>query len=105
MSFGFSISDLIAVGLLANKVRRRFVDSLAQFRAISDEVKSLSNLLRDLDDMSSDQSLTQKHVVYMQDNLHACKNLLNDLDVNLDEYQILDKSGPTTLSAKSNLPT
>ena len=101
MSFGYSISDLIAVGQLANKVRRRFVDSPAQFRAISDEVKSLSNLLRDLDDMISDQSLTQKHVVDMQDNLHACKNLLNDLDVTLDEYQILDKSGPTTLSAKS----
>ena len=101
MSFGYSIGDLIAVVQLANKVRRRFVDSPAQFRAISDEVKCLSNLLRDLDDMTPDRSLTQKHVVDLQDNLHACKNLLNDLDITLDKYQILDKSGPTTLGDKS----
>ena len=101
MSFGYSIGDLIAVVQLANKVRRRFVDSPSQFRAISDEVKCLSNLLRDLDDMIPDRSLTQKHVVDLQDNLHACKNLLNDLDITLDKYQILDKSGPTHLSDKS----
>ena len=101
MSFGYSIGDLIAVVQLANKVRRRFVDSPAQFRAISDEVKCLSNLLRDLDDMIPDRSLTQKHVVDLQDNLHACKNLLNDLDITLGKYQVLDMSGPTTLNAKS----
>ena len=37
MSFGFSISDIIAVTQLANKVRKRFVDAFDQFSAISDE--------------------------------------------------------------------
>lgn len=37
MSFGFGIGDIIAVSQLANKVRKRFVDSPDQFKAISDE--------------------------------------------------------------------
>lgn len=101
MSFGYSVGDFIAVVQIANKVRRRFVDSPAQFQAISDEAKSLSNVLRDLDDIIPDRSLSQEQVVDLQDNLHACKSLLNDLDMILDKYQILDKSGPTTLSTES----
>ena len=101
MSFGYSVSDLIIVVQLANKVRRRFVNSPAQFQAISDEVKCLSNLLRDLDDIVRDRSLTQKQVVDLKDNLHACKNLLNDLDVTLVKYQILDKNAATNLGGKS----
>ena len=101
MSFGYSVGDLIAVVQLANRVRRRFVDSPAQFQAISDEAKGLSNVLRDLDDILSNRSLSQKQRVYLQDNLYACTNLLNDLDKTLDDYQILDKSGPNTLNAKS----
>ena len=101
MSFGYSISDFIIVVQLANKVRRRFVDSPAQFQAISGEVKCLSNLLRDLEDIGPDRSLTQRQVVDLKDNIHACKNLLNDLDTTLDRYQMLDKNGPMTLGAKS----
>ena len=101
MSFGYSISDFITVIQLANKVRRRFVDSPAQFRAISDEVQCLSNLLQDVDDIVPDGSLTQKHIADLKDNLHACKNLLNDLDITLDKYQMLDRSSPRTLGAKS----
>jgi hypothetical protein len=37
MSFGYSISDFIAVAQLANKIRQRFVDAPAQLKAISDE--------------------------------------------------------------------
>ena len=37
MSFGFSIGDIIAVSHLANKVRKRLVDSSDQFKAVSDK--------------------------------------------------------------------
>ena len=37
MSFGFSVSDFIAVIQLANKIRKEFVDAPSQFKAISDE--------------------------------------------------------------------
>lgn len=101
MSFGYSVGDLIAVVQLANKVRRRFVDSPAQFCAISDEVKCLSNLLRDIDDIVPGRSFTHKQAVDLKDNLHACKSLLNDLDIIVDKYQILDESTATTLNARS----
>jgi hypothetical protein len=37
MSFGCSTGDFIVVAQLANKIRQRFVDAPAQFKAISDE--------------------------------------------------------------------
>ena len=100
MSFGYSISDLIVAVQLANIIRRRFVDSPAQFQAISDEAEGLSNIVRDLDDIIRDRSLSQEHVVNLQNNLHTCKNLLNELDTTLDKYQILDKSGLTNLGSR-----
>jgi hypothetical protein len=37
MSFGFSVGDFIAVYGLASKIRKQFVDSPDQFKAVSDE--------------------------------------------------------------------
>jgi len=37
MSFGFSIGDLITVIVLANKIRKEFVDAPSQFKDVSDE--------------------------------------------------------------------
>lgn len=49
MSFGFSVGDFHAIVELATKTRKTFVDAPAHFRAISNEVKSLSYLLRDVE--------------------------------------------------------
>jgi hypothetical protein len=37
MSFGFSVSDFVAILQLANDIRKQFVDAPSQFRAISEE--------------------------------------------------------------------
>ena len=37
MSFGYSIGDCIAILVLANNLRERFVDAPEQFEAISNE--------------------------------------------------------------------
>ena len=37
MSFGFSVSDLVTLLQLANKIRKEFADAPSQFKAISDE--------------------------------------------------------------------
>jgi hypothetical protein len=42
MSFGFSVSDFIAVLELTNKIRKEFADAPSQFKAISDEYVMLS---------------------------------------------------------------
>ncbi|TGJ79310.1 hypothetical protein E0Z10_g9452 [Xylaria hypoxylon] len=49
MSFGFSVGDFISVFQLANKVRKEFVGAPNQFKDISDEVRSLSIVLHDVD--------------------------------------------------------
>lgn len=51
MNFGVSVGDFITVLQLANNIRKQFVDTPSQFKAISDEVKSLSNVLRDIEDL------------------------------------------------------
>ena len=40
MSFGFSVSDFLAVIQLADKVRRDFARAPAEYRAIADEYAS-----------------------------------------------------------------
>ncbi|KAL4863965.1 hypothetical protein BDV12DRAFT_201609 [Aspergillus spectabilis] len=57
MSFGYSIGDFIAVLHLVNDVRKRFVNAPVQFRQVSADVKSLSNVLRDIDDIDPDDTL------------------------------------------------
>lgn len=37
MSFGVGVGDIIAVSELAGKIRKRFVDSPDEYRAISNE--------------------------------------------------------------------
>ena len=37
MSFGYSVSDCVAILQLANQIRERFVDAPEQFKAVSNE--------------------------------------------------------------------
>ncbi|KAL8686003.1 MAG: hypothetical protein Q9218_007413 [Villophora microphyllina] len=104
MSFGFSIGDFITLLELANKVRRRFIDAPDQFRAVCDEVKGLSSVLRDLEDVLPERSLTDKQTASLGDILEACKRILTDLNKCLDRYQELgdqDKNGHTGFGTKS----
>lgn len=45
MSFGFSIGDFIAVIEHSNKLRKKFVDAPAQFKALSDEYGAFPHAL------------------------------------------------------------
>ena len=51
MSFGFSIGDFIAVVKLANGLRKQFIGAPRQFEAISQDVKTLSRVLQDVEDL------------------------------------------------------
>ncbi|KAF6227996.1 hypothetical protein HO133_007724 [Letharia lupina] len=87
MSFGFSIGDIIAVSHLANKVRKRLVDSSDQFKAVSD---NLSNIHRDLEEVLPERELTPQQHQDRQDHIRGCENVLKDLDKIMDKYQTLD---------------
>ncbi|KAJ5783175.1 hypothetical protein N7457_004949 [Penicillium paradoxum] len=92
MSFGFGIGDFIAVLELANRVRKRFVNASTQFQGISDDVKVLSNALRDIDDYGPDESLDEQRKRDLNLISKSCQGVLENLDRKLDKYQELGAS-------------
>lgn len=92
MSFDISIGDILAVSTLANNVRKRFVDAPQQFKAIGDEVKSLSNVLRDFEDMDVDlETLTESQRVGLEEHVQRCRSVLEDMDGVLEKFGGVDE--------------
>ncbi|KLJ13657.1 hypothetical protein EMPG_11420 [Blastomyces silverae] len=92
MSFGFSVGDFIAVGQLINKLRKEFVGAPGQFRAISDELRSLSIVIQDVDLDLSERDLSDQQKVEVGHILHGCHNVLEELQKTLEEYGSLESS-------------
>ncbi|KAK2788055.1 hypothetical protein FQN51_003050 [Onygenales sp. PD_10] len=88
-AFGYSVGDVIAVIRLANEVRQRFIDAPEQFAAISDEVRSLSILLQDIDIFLPKRELAEDQQRELNDIAKGCRNVLEQLDKWLDEHAIL----------------
>ncbi|KAL8789145.1 MAG: hypothetical protein Q9195_006966 [Heterodermia aff. obscurata] len=102
MSFGVGVGDIILVADIATKVRKRFVDSPDQFKAVSDEVKSLSNVLRDLEDVIPERNITDQQKTDLEEALQVCRNTLTALDQVLDKYHDLaPPAGRNGLAQKS----
>ncbi|KAH6690811.1 hypothetical protein BKA61DRAFT_286451 [Leptodontidium sp. MPI-SDFR-AT-0119] len=99
MSFGFSLGDFITVIELANKTRKEFVDAPSQFNAISDEVRSLSIVLLDIEVVLSDRELRNEQEAELKQLANGCRNILNQLEHTLDEYSEL-KSGHGSVSKR-----
>ncbi|TGO44037.1 hypothetical protein BCON_0632g00010 [Botryotinia convoluta] len=89
MSFGFSMGDFITVIELANKIRKVFVDATSQFKAISDEVRSLSIILLDVEVVLSDRKLRNEQEAQLKQIEGGCRNVLDQLEHTLDEYNEL----------------
>ncbi|OBT62628.1 hypothetical protein VE03_08515 [Pseudogymnoascus sp. 23342-1-I1] len=85
MSFGFSVSDFITAIQLANKIRKEFVDAPSQFKAVSDELRTLSIVLQDADVAFSKQDLNDGQKRDLEDIDKGCQNVLNDLQRILDK--------------------
>ncbi|KAH6705255.1 ankyrin repeat-containing domain protein [Leptodontidium sp. MPI-SDFR-AT-0119] len=92
MSFGFSVGDFIAAIELANRIRKEFVDAPSQFKDISDEVRSLSIVLQDLEVVLSEPDLSTQQKTELREIADGCLNVLKKLEETLDKYGEL-KSG------------
>lgn len=93
MSFGFSIGDFVAVCQLASKIRKEFVGAPSQFKAISDEVRSLSIIVEDVEVALSERDLSNKEKIELDGIAHGCRSVLHELEETLDKYGELG-SGP-----------
>lgn len=89
MSFGFSISDFLAVIELTNKIRKEFISAPSQFKNISDEVRSLSIVIHDVDIVLSECEPDGKQKTELQEIASSCHKILNDLEKTLDNYDEL----------------
>ncbi|OBT94850.1 hypothetical protein VE01_06350 [Pseudogymnoascus verrucosus] len=74
MSFGFSLGDFIA-----------FVDAPSQFRDISDEFRSLSIILQDVE-VLLERELNNEQKKELQEISNGCRNVLEKLEHILDKY-------------------
>ena len=53
-------------------------------------MKSLSNILRDLEDVLPERELTLRQQLDHQEYIQGCENVLKDLEKIIDKYEILD---------------
>ncbi|RDW77924.1 hypothetical protein BP5796_05776 [Coleophoma crateriformis] len=92
MSFGFGIGDFLTVIALATRIRKEFVGAPQECRAISDELKSLSVLLLDIEvdmtnsDMGTDQAERLKILV------EGSQAVLRDLEAFSDKYIAMESN-------------
>lgn len=116
MSFGVSVGDIIAISKLASTIRRQFIDAPDQLKAISDEyvaldftprglivlrrVKSLSNVIRDIEDTVPQRDLSLEQEADLKEIVDGCGNVLNELDQVLQKHQDLN-TNPKSLGGKS----
>ncbi|KUI71876.1 hypothetical protein VM1G_07859 [Cytospora mali] len=101
MSFGFGIGDFIAVAELAHEIRKVFVGAPSEFQAISDEVRSLSIILQDIEVSLVDYDLDCQQQTLLKEIQTSCENVLKSLEKKIGQYQGLDHgSGSLRKGAK-----
>ncbi|KAL4923581.1 ankyrin repeat-containing domain protein [Aspergillus undulatus] len=87
MSFGFGVGDFLAVLKLADRARKQFVDAPGQLWAVSDDVKRLSNVLRDIEDNDPAESLSFEKQRILNEISQGCHDVLYDLINSLAKYE------------------
>lgn len=90
MSFGFSISDFIAIIELATKIRKNIISAPRQFKDITDETRSLSITLQDVDVALEDHELSDVQRRHLEEITENCRNVLHELQKTLEKYRHLE---------------
>ncbi|KAJ4985857.1 hypothetical protein SVAN01_08655 [Stagonosporopsis vannaccii] len=88
MSFGISIGDLLKLGEIAGRVYKNCRDCTGDYRSLTTEARSLTNLLDDIQDKYEKippQKRDQLLAAY-----DSCLDVLSELDKLLQHYNCLD---------------
>ncbi|KAF9891436.1 hypothetical protein FE257_003902 [Aspergillus nanangensis] len=92
MSFGYSVGDFLVIIKLADSVRKRFTRAPDEFRDVSNGIKQLSNILRDIEDLGVEQELTDSQKTHLNGISQECYRTLSNLEQYLDKYHVLDEA-------------
>src|SRR5436190_5435163 len=96
MSFGYSITDFITLGQLAWKVYKSCKNAPQSFKDVSQEVLSLSAVLREAEEAFSGQPLSTRTQEGLKTVGDGCHSVLGDLQCLLDRYESLDSQAKRT---------
>lgn len=89
MSFGSSVGDFIALGQLAWKVYKACKEAPESFKNISQEVSSLHLVLKELEEILSDETLSATQQARLDNIGDGCRAVLQDLQDILNKYHSL----------------
>ncbi|KAI1264662.1 ankyrin repeat-containing domain protein [Xylariaceae sp. FL1019] len=93
MSFGFGVGDFLAVLKLAHQLQKDFLEAPKEYKALAEDVRSLSIALQDAE--ISGSQLDDSHLTDFKQIVTSCKDLLQDLDKTLDKYKNLSHRSGT----------
>lgn len=96
MTFGYSVGDFVTVGQLCWKVYKKCKDSPGIYAELSSEVGSLHNVMKETEELLSQQSLTERQKVKLVACRQGCEDVLKDLDRLLVKYERLGTSSRRT---------
>ncbi len=89
MSFGFAVGDFLAVGQLCWTVYKKCKDSPGNYAELSSEVGALHNVIKETEELLSQQDLTTEQKVKLTTCRQGCEDVLEDLDGLLAKYESL----------------
>src|SRR5271155_3973643 len=96
MNFGFSVGDFISVSAFCWNVYKKCKGASDDFNAISSEVGSLHNVLKETEEVLSEQNLSPEQQIRLQDIAEGCKGVLEDMDTLLVKYESLGTNSKRT---------
>ena len=93
MSFGWAVSDIMAISNLAIKVFTAYKDAPSHYKNIAEEVKSLQIIINKAAQHFQSTTLSDKDRQEGQEVLKGCKSILGDLNSLIEKYNSLASAG------------
>ncbi|OAP57551.1 hypothetical protein AYL99_08289 [Fonsecaea erecta] len=86
MSFGFSVSDFLAVADLLESTRKRFKGAPAEYNALADETRTLQIVVNDIRVQVEDDEIAHSIKVALRSAKNNCESVLKDLNAVIDAH-------------------
>ena len=96
MSFSGGVGDFLAIGQLCWKTYRKCKDSTGNYVQLSSEVGALHNVLKETEELLSQQKLTAEQKARLVTCRQGCEDVLKDLDGLLVKHQSLGTKSQRT---------
>lgn len=96
MSFGYGVGDFLVVGQLCWRVYKRCKESPGNYAQLSTEVGALQNVLKETEELLSQQELTTAQQARLATCRQGCEEVLRDLNGILEKYQSLGTKSQRT---------